>query len=452
MRRAYQSFLRFLKNPENRPLLVLLAVLAVSRLILQFTLRASTFADSYEYQGLAHMLRTGNFAGFMGQRSPGYPFLILAVGENLRALYIVQALLGIGTAVLAYFLTRRLTGKGWLSCAAGLVVGLHPKLLLYEAIIGTETLSLFLVTASAYLLAAMLDPRTTRRQSYVYAWLQGTLSVWMILTRPALTVIPLVIALILWLVRRRKSALLYLGLTVLTVLGWSAANYRLGGFFGMTSWQGYNLMRPASGWVEDAPPQYADVRDLVLKARAGALASGMDYFEAPGLAGPAVAKERHTTFIGVSKIYESLALNLMIHHPVNYLRSATINSWLPFWITGAMFNPILEPGVAHWAVQLFTDSRVPSSLADAGLDALCLLGMAWAAVRFRRRQAGHVEWAVAGIFMIVFASSWAQALTEIGNSPRYGMPFRGLIIVGAAYGVSVALEWRGRKAEKTAAR
>ena len=134
-----------------------LAVLAVVTLALVFkvgfALRVAPFIakDSQAYFLPAWDLLHGGTFELGLRRTPGYPLFlagaILLVGDDLRGIVLLQHLLGVGTAVLAYVLGRltfgRLVGLG-----AGMLTAISAPLVTYEHYLLTETLFGFIATAT----------------------------------------------------------------------------------------------------------------------------------------------------------------------------------------------------------------------------------------------------------------------------------------------------------------
>jgi hypothetical protein len=422
---------------SHQALVLLIFILFCVRLILFISLKPSTFADSGEYIAMGHMLATGNFQHYAGTRTPGFPILLTAVHGNLRAIFFLQQLMGIGTAVSAYLLLFGLTKRRDLAFIVGLLSGLHTDLLLYEAIIGTETLSTFLVTTYAALFIHTLNPTSSPKQRYVLGCWQVVIIVWMILTRHVLAIVPLAAASVLLLRRFFKPALGIIVVCALVILGWSAINYRLSGFFGLTTWQGYNLSRQTVLWVEKASPQYAQTRDILMKYRGLAVQGGMLPIEAPGLATQEIEQTEHLNFIGVTKLYTKISIDLIIHHPLDYLYSIATKSWPEFWVTGTMLNPILVPGIAPIVVQFFTISRLPVNVVDVLISLVFFFVTIVVLLRLLHKKQTFADQAIGTLSLIVVTSSLAQAMLEIGNNARYSAPFRPLIMVVALYGATL---------------
>src|SRR3712207_2189092 len=96
------------------------------------------------------------------RRPPGYAAFVAGVvtvlGEDLRALAFAQHVLGVGTALLTYWLGRLTLGRA-AGLAAGLMVALNGSLILSGQSVMTETLftALLLGTLVLLLIAGRTD-------------------------------------------------------------------------------------------------------------------------------------------------------------------------------------------------------------------------------------------------------------------------------------------------------
>jgi 4-amino-4-deoxy-L-arabinose transferase-like glycosyltransferase len=136
-------------------LLVILAALAFK---LGFALRIPAFIakDSQAYFLPAYdLVHSGQFELGL-RRTPGYPLFLAGaltlVGDDLRGILLLQHLLGVGTAALAFALGRLTFGNcpvvgRTAGLAAGLLTAISAPLVAYEHYLLAETLFAFVVTA-----------------------------------------------------------------------------------------------------------------------------------------------------------------------------------------------------------------------------------------------------------------------------------------------------------------
>ena len=138
-------------TPWGRLAAVLLVAL-VLRLGLAFALPADIDAlpDQGEYLQLARSLLDGDGLALVDERyatpqtllayrAPGYPAFVAALGANVTAVRVGQALLDTSTALATFLLARRWLGDGP-GLFAALLVALNPFLAYFSTLILSETL------------------------------------------------------------------------------------------------------------------------------------------------------------------------------------------------------------------------------------------------------------------------------------------------------------------------
>src|SRR3954469_5396343 len=133
-----------------------IVLLAAATFKLGFALRIAPFIakDSQAYFLPAFDLVHGGQFELGLRRTPGYPLLLagalMLVGDDLRGIVLLQHLLGIVTAGLAYGLGRLVAGPSLkagraVGLAAGLLTAVSAPLVTYEHYLLTETLFAFAV-------------------------------------------------------------------------------------------------------------------------------------------------------------------------------------------------------------------------------------------------------------------------------------------------------------------
>jgi len=144
------------RHPDTACLAVVLLVASAFKL--GFALRIAPFIakDSQAYFLPAYDLVHGGQFELGLRRTPAYPLFLagalVLVGDDLRGVVLLQHLLGILTAGLAYALGRLVAGQNAtagrvVGVAAGLLTAVSAPLVAYEHYLLTETLFAFAVTA-----------------------------------------------------------------------------------------------------------------------------------------------------------------------------------------------------------------------------------------------------------------------------------------------------------------
>jgi 4-amino-4-deoxy-L-arabinose transferase-like glycosyltransferase len=173
--------LRYARRHPDAVCLALVLLVALS-FKLGFALRIAPFIakDSQAYFLPAYdLVHSGQFELGL-RRTPAYPLFLsgalILLGDDLRGMVLIQHLLGIGTAGLAYLLGRLLAGQHAASgrivgLGAGILSGISAPLVTYEHYLLTEALFAFSVTA---MLVGMV---WACRRSHPARWLLAGLTI-----------------------------------------------------------------------------------------------------------------------------------------------------------------------------------------------------------------------------------------------------------------------------------
>jgi hypothetical protein len=154
---------------RRRPDLWLLTIIVVtaSLLRLAFAYRAPVFvrSDSIGYFQAAFELARGLDVDIPIRRTPGYPLflagVIWSVGEDFHSIALIQHLLGVITAVLAYLIGKRLFSPV-AGFVAGLLVAVSGPLIIFEHYLMSEPLFTVFVTAAIWLAVLGLQEGSTK--------------------------------------------------------------------------------------------------------------------------------------------------------------------------------------------------------------------------------------------------------------------------------------------------
>lgn len=184
--------------------------------------------DEWAYRAAPRfaLLFTKWFPNTLECRAPGYPLFLRGLGllgVDHGGMLVMQALLGSATLALMMVLARRWMGPA-VALTAGLILALHPTLLMYTILFMSETLFLFLLLAFFLLFTW---PGASRRLTVLAGVLLGLT----VLTRS--TLLPFVGALVVWMVvaggywtrAEARVRALYLVLAMVgTIVPWTLRN------------------------------------------------------------------------------------------------------------------------------------------------------------------------------------------------------------------------------------
>ncbi len=361
--------------------------------------------DAWSFREAADQLARGDFAAYTGARGPVFPLLLVATGGSERALFAAHSAIGCAVAVLLAWVTLAETRSRVAAVAVGCTVGVGFYALAFEASVMSECLS------SLWLALALLTARpslggaaTTRRGCAI-----GALLGLAVLTRPMFVYLVPVFA---WALRRggARATLGLAAVSVGMVAAWSAVNFRLTGTFAPTTLMGFNLTNHTGAFIERAPAEFADIRDVYLPFRDARVATLGNHHQTIWDALPALEKATGQSFAALSRRCGSMSLALIVACPGRYLASVVEavgrfalapncrgGAWLP------PHGPLLT---AAWDLQeaVFIGSKV------------ALVALA----PFARRAGAFARLVVA----VVLVGAVFQALLEVGENDRYSVPLQ----------------------------
>jgi hypothetical protein len=429
-----------LSDAAHRPrsllwaLFVVFVVAVVVRIPLWLAYEPVSYPDTGTYLQAAKDLVSGDHSLGQGRRTPGYPLVIAAAGGDAEWVLAFQLLSGVATAMLMAGVVMALTGKPTWAAAAGLVHALNLQQLFQEGALLTESTATLAVAVCVALLIGLARRLRNGQTPWMGLLALGLLCAYALFVRPQficlLLIAPaaMVFAASGWqwpTTRSVGAAALVLGPAVLAVLAWCALLQAKTGYFTLSTQSGFGMVNHPIDYIELAPPQYAPVRDVLIKVRDERIAQVGHSRNTIWYAWPEIQRVTGWTLPEASRQLQAMCRQLFIEHPWRYARSVA-SAWVDFWTVPFFWkpeqvNPTVRSAVeATWWVQhkLLRLANLAFVLVVA---AVCV----WPA--FRRR----VQWDVAlsAIAATVLMSSLIQALADQGASSRYHLPTQSLVVL-----------------------
>ena len=131
-----KRYFRKIHIPKELQLLLLVAI--VVRIVFLLVYHPVLWPDSGGYLKLAQAMTNFNIANDLGTRTPIFPLFIALLKLNSWSVFLAQSLLGIATSVFFCSIFTRLSGTPVVGVISGLVHGLNPSTLFFEASILSE--------------------------------------------------------------------------------------------------------------------------------------------------------------------------------------------------------------------------------------------------------------------------------------------------------------------------
>lgn len=221
---------------------IVLAIAGASFLLsisYSFYYRVPLYVDAKAYDQIAQ-----NIVGGLGYREdpnlaieqdhsimrvgPGYEFFLAGVykifGHHIEIIWVLQAFFLAASVWLSFIISRLVFKDDWhpiMGVVAAILVAFSPDLILSSSMVLTETLSIFLMLLTVYVIFHRLD-----NLSYSNTALSAFLLGLAFLVRTSLGIALLVITVFEILNRRYKHALLFAFIFILVLTPWTVRNYQ----------------------------------------------------------------------------------------------------------------------------------------------------------------------------------------------------------------------------------
>ena len=404
--------------------------------------------DSHEYLALGQQLLHGNLQWYTGRRTPVYPLFTAILGGIPWLIYMVQAGIGVAAAALAGDIGFRLTASRKAGLLCGLAYALGLPILLAEAAVLTEPLAaagLILLLWLYMVWSDVAGPGTYRVTAAVG---MGLTAAMLTLLRPQFAFVPLVVIIATGtiLLRHRQPLWHMVLITILAgvpVMGWAGFNGATTGVYAIATGGGFNMTNHVITVVQDAPEEFAPLRDILVAERTRRTAEAGTPLMTISRAMPRLRATSGLDDAQLSRRLGRMSAAVMMRHPLAYAASAA-TSWAWFWSVRSMLlhSGTDSPAVYGTLRALVTPERYLLVMVNA---AFLLLLAAMAFKRVRRKIPVAPGWWFAAT--LILGSSVFQALAERGENARYGLPTQMLVVI-----VEVTALWSYTEARRSAAR
>ncbi|MBI3966927.1 MAG: hypothetical protein HY329_14940 [Chloroflexi bacterium] len=411
----------------------LLLVCFTVRVLLLLVYEPNTNPDSLEYRDLANQMLSGDFTNYTGFRTPGYPIFMMLFGLSFRAIWIGQSLIGLGTVALLFYLAYEVTRSPWAGVVLGGTYGLGLNNLFFEAAILTEALATFLLVLSLLLCKRLLDRPSSRVWWYVAG---GTVTALAGLTRPLLLFLgALYLAFIgVQLLRRLgtpaervRLAGAFVAPLVVLVGGWSLFNYATLGYFGASTLIGYNLTSHAGPFMELAPDEYREIRDIYVEERKKQVQAMGSHIFTIWRAVPRIRETTGLSYPDLSRKLTAMCTGLFVQYPGRYLASVS-EAWWRFWDVRTAIDANLRiPSIEPYAAGIVNAWKAQWPVLT-GINYLFFVVALYYTVTAAFGNGGRDTAFRLLAITTVFAASVSQALVEWADNARFAVPFEPLIL------------------------
>ena len=422
MKFSFKYWQAKLLNDKNLLRLIVIGFLARTIIFLVFYPEATVFPDSGGFFRLAKKMSTLSLEGYIVKRSPGYPLLILFAFGQYKLVAIYQFVLGIFNSLLWYKILLNLKFSRKFSFFTVLVMQSFINVIFYETAIIVESLSLFFISLSVYLITKHdYAKQQSIRKEFYFSLILGFL----VLVKLFFVYLPFLIYGLFTLknfsikniINKRIVLLIF---PVLMYLGWSYVNKVNTGFFVSTTYLGMNLSQNCVYFAEKAPEEYQWIAKPYAEYREKTLSENrnvaMSLWNAYGEGH--VFDQYHLTFPQLTNEFQKYAKATIAANPKDYVEQVIYRSWWDFWKPTTAWH--LENFRFDWARSLFSfiwKIQQQIIILVTVLFGVITLVLSFLAIYKRKINTAFI------LACFVIVPSILQGLVTYGTNSKYSYPF-----------------------------
>ncbi|RXE57949.1 hypothetical protein EFD62_14710 [Acetivibrio mesophilus] len=417
-----------------KPVLLLYTLfISVVRLVIFFTSDPIMCPDTESYIELANMIAKLDFSNFDGLRTPGYPFIILLSGLNLKIVVLIQMIMGITISYLIANIIYKFTNNTMISLLASCLYSLFIPFLFFEMAILSETTAAFFIILS---FALFTNINTNKNHVFLKIISVIVLSCIAGLTRPIYFVLPFLYTVYflfaLWKEKYKlPKIILYSFISLIplaiSVVSWSYVNLKYNNTFSIATGRGFAFMEMAGDYIELAPNDYPYnvIKEVYIRERDKNIREGTPHIDTIWAITDELQEKTGLNYEELSKKVKDMCIKVMLKKPDVYFR-AVLRSEVNFWKT--------------FGILIRTETGVPMpvrfiNILQRSILILLQLPFLVAPLVFfiTRRQTGkkisnNILLVFSLVYILVIGVSILIALVE-GGEGRFAMPTFPLLIV-----------------------
>lgn len=319
---------------NNKYLYLLISLLFVARLFFFFGYNNFSEApDSWAFNHFVDELVNDNFDDYVGERTPGYPYVVYLLNHDKILVVLTQMLMGIVTAFFWFKTMLKLNFSDKVAFYVTLFSSLYLQNFFYETFILAETFMLLLNSIVFYFL---LNNYFEKKQIVVEILLSILLAI-LILVKPFFIFYPFLIFALYLLKNFTWKKLVSVKLIIFILpmyayFSWCSFVEEKIGYFEPTAYFGLNLAQNCLYFAEKGPKEYDFIAKPYVKYRDEMLQNGEDASMAVWKVwGGQHLAPKYTKFADVTNQFGKYAKATIADNFGTYLYYSITNSWFDFW-------------------------------------------------------------------------------------------------------------------------
>ena len=394
--------------------------------------------DSWAFNHFATELINNNFNDYVGERTPGYPFIIYLLDQDKIMVVLVQMLMGIVTAVFWFKTLLNLKFSNKIAFYVTLFSSLYIQNFFYETFILAETFMLFLNSIVFYLL---LNNYLEKKQICVEIILSILLAI-LILVKPFFIFYPFLIFALYLLKNFSFKKLISVKLIIFILpmyayFSWCSFVEKKIGYFEPTAYFGLNLAQNCLYFAEKGPKEYDFIAKPYVKYREEMLRNGEDASMAVWKVwGGQHLAPKYTKFADVTNQFGNYAKATIASNLGDYFYYSITNSWLDFWKVFDM-KPHMEFKNNGFNSVVYTINLIQMHLVQLIKLVFLLLSFYYLYDVIKNRKINNIMILLA----FIHAAAILQALVVYGTNAKYAFPFEFFMLIVIMLFLQTRFNW-----------
>ncbi|NHM01380.1 hypothetical protein [Flavobacterium difficile] len=382
--------------------------------------------DSWAFNQFVDQLTAHNFDSYVGERTPGYPYIIYLLHHDKILVVLVQMLMGIVTAVFWFKTLLKLHFSEKMAFYVSLFSSLYLQNFFYETFILAETFMLLLNSMVFYFL---LNNYFEKKQILIEIILSILIAI-LILVKPFFIFYPFLIF-ALYLIKNFSFKKLLSVKLILFVLpmyayfSWCSFVEEKIGYFQPTAYFGLNLAQNCLFFAEKGPKEFDYIIQPYVKYREEMLQNGEDASMAIWKVwGNQHLAPQYTRFSDVTNQFGKFAKATISSNVSDYCYFTLTNSWFDFWKVYDM-KPLMKFQDTFFDRLVSGVNTIQMLLVLLLKFSFLLLSFYYLYDLFKSRKINSVMVLLA----FIHAAAILQAAVTYGTNAKYAYPYEFFMLV-----------------------
>ena len=424
---------------NNKYVYLLIFFLFLAKLLFYFGYNSFSEApDSWAFNHFVTELLNDNFNDYVGERTPGYPYLVYLLNHDKMLVVLVQMLMGIITSILWFKTLLNLKISEKISFYCTLFFALYLQNFFFETFILAET---FMLLLNSIILYILLNNYFEKKQIIVEICMSVLLTI-LIFVKPFFLFYPFLIY-ALYLIKNPSFKkvisvkLIIFILPAYAYFSWCSFVEEKTGYFEPTAYFGLNLAQNCLFFAEKGPKEFDFIANPYVKYREEMLQKGEDASMAVWKVwGGQHLAPKYTKFADVTHQFADYAKATIASNFGDYLYYSITNSWFDFW---KVFD--MKPYMSFKENTLNTFVTVINTIQMVVLLILkfvfLILSFYYTFLFIKNKKVTQVMILLA----FIHAAAILQALVVYGTNAKYAFPYEFFMVVVVVLFLKGKLNW-----------